>query len=228
MDLVLEIGTEELPAGFQKPALEWMAAEINQALDDARLNGEGEAQRANIATHATPRRLALLVTAIAERAPDLRRKLSGPPLKQAQAEGKWTRAAEGFAKKAGVPVDALRIEGDRVVAEQEIAGQPAAEALPPILERLIRGIPFRKSMRWDWLEGDPFARPVHWIAATLDGKPLRISFADVTSGTKTRGQASNNQHQTYHQREDASAGAHCLPGRLSSSTACGLFKIGSI
>jgi glycyl-tRNA synthetase beta chain len=87
MDLVFEIGTEELPASFQKPALEWMAAEINRALDDARLNGEGEGQRANIFTYATPRRLALIVNAIAAKAPDIRRQLSGPPAKQAMQDG---------------------------------------------------------------------------------------------------------------------------------------------
>ena len=187
MDLVFEIGTEELPASFQKPALEWLAAEINKGLDDARLNGEGEGQRANIATYATPRRLALIVTAIAEKAPDVRRKLSGPPASAAQQGGKWTRAAEGFAKKAGVPVDALRLECGRIVAEQDLRGQTAMEALPPLLERAIRSIPFRKSMRWDALESDAFARPVHWIAATLDGKPLRVSFADVQSAPTTRG-----------------------------------------
>jgi len=187
MDLVFEIGTEELPASFQRPAVEWMAAQIDKALDDARLNGEGEGQRANVSTYATPRRLTLVVTAIAERAPDVRRKLSGPPAKQALQEGKWSKAAEGFARKAGVPVDALKIEGDRVVVEQHLRGQTAAEALPAILEQIIRGIPFRKSMRWDSLESDAFARPVHWIAATLDGKPVPVKFADVTSGTKTRG-----------------------------------------
>src|SRR4051794_7214225 len=187
MDLAFEIGTEELPASFQQPAVEWMAAKIEKALDDARLNREGEAQRASIATYATPRRLALVVSAIAEKAPDLRRKLSGPPAKQAMQDGKWTKAAEGFARKAGVPVDALRVEGDRVVAEQNLKGQTASEALPPILEQIVRGIPFRKSMRWDSLESDPFARPVHWIAATLDGKPLAVRFADVTSAPKTRG-----------------------------------------
>ena len=187
MDLVFEIGTEELPASFQKPALEWMAAEINKALDDARLNGEGEGQRANIATFATPRRLAMIVTAIAEKAPDVRKRLSGPPAKQALQDGKWTKAAEGFARKAGVAVEALKIEGDRVIVEQQIRGQAAAEALPRILEQIVRGIPFRKSMRWDSLDADAFARPVHWIAAALDGKPLTVKFADVESAPKTRG-----------------------------------------
>jgi glycyl-tRNA synthetase beta chain len=187
MDLLFEIGTEELPAGFQKPALEWMAAELNRGLDDARLNGEGEAERANILEYATPRRLALLASAIAEKAPDVRRTLQGPPAKAAFQDGKPTKAAEGFAKKAGVPVASLRVEGDRVVVEQQIKGQTAAEALPPLLERIVRGIPFKKSMRWDSLDGDAFARPVHWIVALLDGKLLPVRFADVKSGTVTRG-----------------------------------------
>ena len=187
MNLVLEIGCEELPASFQLPALAYLAAELNQGLDEARLNGDGQGQRATIATYATPRRLALVATAIASKAPDVRKKLSGPPLKQAQADGKWTKAAEGFAKKAGVALEALKIEGDRVVVEQELSGQTAAEALPPLLEKMIRSIPFRKSMRWDSLETDAFARPVHWIAAALDGKPLALAFADVRSGTQTRG-----------------------------------------
>ncbi|MFL5249714.1 MAG: glycine--tRNA ligase subunit beta [Myxococcales bacterium] len=187
MDLLFEIGTEELPAGFQKPALEWMAAELNRGLDDARLNGEGEAERANILEYATPRRLALLATAIAEKAADVRRTLQGPPAKAAFQDGKPTKAAEGFAKKAGVAVSDLRVEGDRVVVEQQIKGQTAAEALPAILERIVRGIPFKKSMRWDSLDGDAFARPVHWIVAVLDGKLLPVQFADVKSGTVTRG-----------------------------------------
>src|SRR5216683_2240039 len=189
MDLVFEIGCEELPAGSLKPALEWMAAEMSRALDDARLNGEGEGegQRANISKYATPRRLTLVVTAIAERAPDVKKTVQGPPAKAAFQDGKPTKAAEGFARKVGVPVSALRVEGDRVVVEQEIRGQSAAEALPGILERLVRGIPFKKSMRWDSLDKDAFARPVHWIAAMLDGKPLLVAFADVKSGSTTRG-----------------------------------------
>ena len=186
-ELVFEIGCEELPAGFLKPALEWMAAEMNRALDDARLNGEGEGQRANISEYATPRRLALVVTAIAERSPDVKKTVQGPPARAAFQDGKPTKAAEGFARKVGVPVSALRVEGDRVVVEQEIRGQSAAEALPGILERIVRGIPFKKSMRWDSLDKDAFARPVHWIAAVLDGKPLPVSFADVKSGSTTRG-----------------------------------------
>ena len=127
------------------------------------------------------------VTAIAAQSPDVNKTVQGPPAKAAFQDGKPTKAAEGFARKLGVPVSALRVEGDRVVVEQQIRGQSAAEALPGILERIIRGIPFKKSMRWDSLDKDAFARPVHWISALLDGKPLPLSFADVKSGATTRG-----------------------------------------
>src|SRR5436305_3503604 len=187
MDLLFEIGCEELPASFQKPALEWMAAEMNRGLDDARLNGEGEAERANILEYATPRRLALVVTAISARAPDVRRTLQGPPARAAFQDGKPTKAAEGFAKKAGVAVSDLRVEAGRVVVEQQIRGQAAEEPLPSLLERIVRGIPFKKSMRWDSLDTAPFARPVHWIVALLAGKPLALQFADVKSGALSRG-----------------------------------------
>ena len=186
MELVFEIGCEEIPASFQRPAVEWMAAELGRGLDEARLQEEG--RRANVLGYATPRRLALVVTGLSARAPDVQKKLSGPPAKSAFGpDGKATKAGEGFAKKAGVDVSALQVEGDRVVALQELKGQTAAEALPKLLERIVRGIPFRKSMRWDSLEGDAWARPVHWITALLDGQPLPVRFADVESGTDTRG-----------------------------------------
>jgi glycyl-tRNA synthetase beta chain len=187
MDLVFEIGCEELPAGSLVPALYSMATELERGLDEARLRGDGSGPKAQATRYATPRRLALVVTGIAERAPDVKRTVQGPPAKAAYQDGKPTKAAEGFARKLGVPVSALRLEGDRVVVDQEVRGLTAAEALPPLLERIVRGIPFRKSMRWDSLDRDPFARPVHWIAAALDGKPLAVSFADVKSGTTTRG-----------------------------------------
>ncbi|HEX4381386.1 MAG TPA: glycine--tRNA ligase subunit beta [Myxococcales bacterium] len=182
MDLVFEIGCEELPASFQLPAVQYMRDELSKGLAEARLLGG-----ASLKTYATPRRLAVLVTGIEARAEDVRKKLSGPPAKAAFVDGKPTKAAEGFAKKAGVPLEALQIEGDRVVVEQTVKGQSADEALPPLLAKIIRGIPFRKSMRWGSLETDAFARPVHWIGAALDGKPLKISFADVESGASTRG-----------------------------------------
>src|SRR5439155_26089647 len=112
---------------------------------------------------------------------DETREVVGPP---ASAPDK---AKEGFARKSGVAVESLRVKDGRLVATVVTKGVATAEILPGLLEKLVRGIPFRKSMRWDALETDPFARPVHWIIATLDGKPLPVSFADVKSGVESRG-----------------------------------------
>jgi glycyl-tRNA synthetase beta chain len=206
MELVFEIGTEELPASFQKPALAWMQETLLAGLLEARLlvtpllvqiDGQepraGEAGRDGgldfIHTYATPRRLAITVGGINAKAPDVVKQVQGPPVKTAFGpDGKPTKAAEGFAKKLGVPVSALRPDenNERVVVEQELRGQTAREALPPLLDKLASQIPFRKAMRW----GDgaqAFARPMHWLAATLDGQPLPVAYADVKSAPKSFG-----------------------------------------
>ncbi|TMA27468.1 MAG: glycine--tRNA ligase subunit beta [Deltaproteobacteria bacterium] len=177
MDLVFEIGTEELPASFQKPALEWMKSFFDQEMAKHGLTGAQTWQ-----PFATPRRLAFIATKLPEGYHDETQEREGPP---AKAGGK---AIEGFAKKMGVPVESLREnKNGRMVATIVVPGAKTAEVLPGILERMVRGIPFKKSMRWDALESDPFARPVHWIVASLEGKLLPVSFADVKSGLQTRG-----------------------------------------
>ena len=178
MNLVLEIGCEELPASFQLPALEWMKTFFNAELGKLGLTGKQE-----LAGFATPRRLALIATGLPEGTTDEDREFMGPP----SGDGTPNKAAEGFARKQGVPVESLQDKGGRWVANKVIPGARTADMLPSLLAKMIRGIPFRKSMRWDSLETDAFARPVHWIAAALDGKPLAFSFADVKSGTQTRG-----------------------------------------
>ena len=176
MNLVFEIGTEELPSSFQKPALEWMQAFFNEEMGKLGLAGAQKFE-----AFATPRRLAFVATGLPEGFRDERQEISGPP---AQAPAK---AREGFAKKMGVAVESLREKDGRLWATVLKKGMSTLEVLPGLLERMIRGIPFRKSMRWDSLETDAFARPVHWIAAALDGKPLAVKFADVTSALTTRG-----------------------------------------
>ena len=181
MDLVFEIGCEELPAGSLQPAVESLSAQLSAGLNEARLAAE------SIQRFATPRRLTLIATGLPARAPDMKKTVQGPPAKTAFGpDGKPTRAGEGFARKLGVPASALRLDGDRVVVDQELKGSTAQEALPAILEKLIQSIPFRKVMRW----GDGtavFARPVHWIAAALDGELLPVRFGEVTSSLVTRG-----------------------------------------
>jgi glycyl-tRNA synthetase beta chain len=170
MDLVFEIGTEELPASFQLPAVQFIAAEIAARFPEAKLR-----------TFATPRRLAVIASGLSEGSKDESKQVVGPPASSP------AKAREGFARKAGVPLESLREENGRLVATVVTKGVATAEVLPGLLENIIHSIPFRKSMRWDSLDGDAFARPVHWIGAALDGKQLQVRFADVISNNSTRG-----------------------------------------
>ena len=196
MNLVFEIGTEELPASFQRPALEWMKSFFNQELAKEGLTGAQQFEE-----FATPRRLAFVATGLPEGFHDETQEISGPP---AQAPAK---AREGFAKKMGVAVESLREKDGRVWATVVKKGMATIDVLPGILERMIRGIPFKKSMRWDSLESDAFARPVHWIAATLDGAPLAVKFADVTSAPRTRGHRFHDPEEFALPSADQYAGA---------------------
>ena len=170
MNLVFEIGAEELPASSQRMAVDYMSAQIKLAYPAA-----------SIQTFATPRRLAVIATGLPEGSKDETKEVAGPPANAPE------KAREGFAKKSGVPVSALQEKNGRLVATVVTKGEATADKLPKLLEAIIRGIPFRKKMHWGALETDPFARPVHWVVATLDGKVIPVSFADVTSSDKTRG-----------------------------------------
>ena len=184
-ELFLEIGTEEIPAGFLPRAMADMAAILGKELESAHI-GFGE-----VKTLATPRRLVLVVRDVAQEQPTLTVKSLGPARSVAfDAEGKPTRAAEGFARSQGIDVHALKVEetekGPYVVAEKQVIGRPTAELLVEILPRLIGNIPFRKSMRWGDLDVR-FARPIHWIVALFDGLVVPFTFGNIESGSVSRG-----------------------------------------
>lgn len=184
-DLLLEIGAEEIPAGFFPRCLEDLARLVAEGLDEARL-GHGPVQ-----TLGTPRRLAILVKGLAPSQEDRVREEVGPPSRIAfDAEGNPTKAALHFAEKLGVPVDALQRKqlpkGEYVAATVEEKGKDAASLLPGILLTAIRGIPWKKSMRWG-TEPEAFARPVHWILARYGTELIPLRFAGVESGQTTMG-----------------------------------------
>jgi len=184
-ELFLEIGTEEIPAAFLPKAMADLEGLIRKEFEAARLSfGE-------VRTLATPRRLALLVTEVAERQPDAEVTALGPARKVAfDADGKPTKAAEGFARGQGVDVAELVVaateKGEYVSVTKKIVGCPSVEILVEILPRVIGAIPFRKSMRWADLEVR-FARPMHWIVALFDGAVVPFSFGPIKSGSASRG-----------------------------------------
>ncbi|MGH8901639.1 MAG: glycine--tRNA ligase subunit beta [Egibacteraceae bacterium] len=184
-ELLLEIGTEELPAGFVEPTVSAMCEDLRVRLEAARL-GHGE-----ITAFATPRRLALLVHEVAPASEPTTERQLGPSVAVAfSPEGEPTLAARKFAERRGLDVSALeRVETERgayVAAVIEQPGSTAAEILAHALPAVVHAITFPKSMRW----GDvsiTFARPVHWIVALLDDAVIPVTFGDVASGRKTRG-----------------------------------------
>ncbi len=184
-ELFLEIGTEEIPAGFIPRAMAEMEAIIIRELGNARLSfGE-------IKTMATPRRLALVVTNIPAVQPDAEITATGPSKKAAfDADGKPTKAAEGFARGQGVNVSALKIvttdKGEYIAVTRQETGRPTHQLLAEILPGLVAAIPFKKSMRWG-SQDIRFARPIHWIVALFDGIVVPFSFGNIDSGTVSRG-----------------------------------------
>ncbi len=185
-ELLLEIGTEEIPSGYIEDGLRVLAQLVEDGLREARIEtGRG------LETHGTPRRLVLTGREVAPRQADTVQEVTGPPVGAAYDEnGRPTRAAEGFARKQGVAVEDLeRIETPRgayVFVRRDIAGRPTAEVLAEVLPRVIRDVPWPKSMTWGAV-GFPFARPIHWIVALLDGEVVRFDAAGVSSGDRSRG-----------------------------------------
>jgi glycyl-tRNA synthetase beta chain len=182
-DLLLEIGTEELPASFIKQAAADLGDALRGRLREARLDLGEDHYRA----FATPRRLAVLAQGIEAKQQKLSSRVSGPPESVARdAQGKWTPAALGFAKKQRVSPEQLGVEAGYVYADVVDPGRPALELLPEICRAAIASLRFPKSMRWG--DGDvTFARPLAWILALFGSERIPFSYGDLDSGTETRG-----------------------------------------
>jgi len=182
--MLLEIGTEEIPAGFIPRALEGMQ-EILQKEMEARRVGCGEMQ-----VMGTPRRLALYAELEEQQLP-LEQQRIGPPKSVAfDAQGRPTKAALGFAQKEGVGVEALEVikteKGEYLCVRKHEQGRETGAILAEVLPRVITSLPFAKSMRWSDFELR-FARPIHWILAIFDGKVIPFTVENIKSNHLTRG-----------------------------------------
>jgi glycyl-tRNA synthetase len=184
-DLLLEIGTEELPTADLDSALAQLREALSQLLEKNYLSHAG------ISVQGTPRRLVALVKDLQTYQADRVVVMKGPPAERAfDATGKPTKAAEGFARSRGVEVSALKVQtvegGDYVVAEVLEKGQSAAAILAQSLPELYSNIRFTKNMRWNQ-SGTAFSRPVRWLVALLGEDVIPFAFAGLWSGRTTRG-----------------------------------------
>lgn len=185
-EFFLEIGTEEIPSRFIAPAMEKMKELFTLLLASGRVAASGE-----IRAFGTPRRLILHAAALEERQADVSKEVLGPPAKIAfDAEGKPTKAAQVFAEKNRVAVEALSVKttdrGEYVVARIDEKGGESAAWLAGALPGFILSIPFPKSMRW--MDKDiRFARPIHWVLALFGGEVVPFVLNGIRSGNLSRG-----------------------------------------
>ncbi len=184
-NLLLEIGTEEIPAGYIEPSLKAFSRMLLQKLDNARI------EHGNANTFGTPRRLVLEVKNVSDRQKSLATEITGPPASIGfDKKGKPTIAAEKFAEKAGVSVKDLKIKktkkGDYLCAKKVERGLKTGLLLKSMLPDLITAIPFPKTMRWADLPVE-FARPIHTILALLGNKIISFMVGNIKSSRYTLG-----------------------------------------
>jgi glycyl-tRNA synthetase beta chain len=183
--LLIEIVTEEIPAGYIDPALEAMKSLMGQKLSQARV------EHGAMETFGTPRRLALVVQEVSERQASVTQEVVGPPKAAAfDAEGRPTKAAEGFAKSQGVSLKRLTIKttakGEYVCVKKLERGQASWRLLQSVIPELIMAIPFPKSMRWADLSL-VFTRPIHGVLALFGDRIIPFKMENLKSGRRTLG-----------------------------------------
>jgi glycyl-tRNA synthetase beta chain len=184
-DLLLEIGTEEIPASFLPSALKQMKSFLQESFQKERIDFK------DITTYATPRRLVLIVKGVAEESQGFEVEVIGPIKKVGFDEnGKLTQAAIKFAESCGVEPSLLKLvntkKGERLVAVKKVEGKPTKDLLKQILPELIRSITFPKSMRWED-KSFHFARPIRWIVALFGDKIVDFDFEGIRTSRITFG-----------------------------------------
>ena len=184
-DLLVEIGTEELPP---KALLR-----LRDALHDAvcKLLTENHLAHGVSFAYATPRRLALLVKEVPTSQPDREVIKRGPALKAAfDEDGNPTKPAEGFARSCGVSVNELeQLKTDKGLClglRLTETGQAAAAVIPGLIEQALKGLPVPKRMRWGSSDIE-FVRPLHWIVLLHGNEPIKASILGIESDRYSRG-----------------------------------------
>ncbi len=194
-DLLIEIGTEELPPKALKRLAIAFCDGVKQGLEKSQLTFD------NLQWFATPRRLALLVTALETHQSDKEVQRRGPAVAAAFGEdGCATPAAKGFAKSCGVTVeDLVKLETDKgawLVFNTVEKGQPTEKLIPEIVKSSLDQLPIPKRMRWGSLDAE-FVRPVHWLVLLFGSDTIDCEILSVKAGRETRGHRFHHPQQLY-------------------------------
>jgi len=186
-DVLFEIGTEEIPARFLPGARRQLRDLAAKRFAGLASGGEVDAR-----VWATPRRLVVRVKGVPLVQKARAEEVLGPPKSIAFGpDGKPTPALEGFARKCGVKVKALREfpseKGPRMGFVKRIPASATAKALPAVLAGIAAGLEFPKSMRWPQAGEAAFARPIRWLLALFGNRQVKVQFGGLVSGRTTNG-----------------------------------------
>ncbi|MCS5421633.1 MULTISPECIES: glycine--tRNA ligase subunit beta [Psychrilyobacter] len=198
MNILLEIGMEEIPARFLKPALNDLEKNMKTYLKENRIVFE------EVKTYGTPRRLILSISNLAEKQEDLNILNQGPAKHIAfGSNGDLTKAGMGFAKSQGIEATDLEIietpKGEYIAAKKFVKGKETQTLLPEALKGLVEGLTFPKSMKWSDKKMK-FARPIQWILALADNDLVEFEVEGYKSGLISRG------HRFFGEKEFAVTG----------------------
>ena len=187
IEVLLEVGTEEIPAGMLSKAEQELRANIEKLL-----TAENLADGVSLETFSAPRRLVAVIRGVREKQADVVSEVTGPPKTVAyDTVGEPTRAAHSFAEKQGVALKDVYLvttaKGEYLAAKQVKRGRTAEQILAEMLPRAIHDLAWPKSMTWTGREGARFIRPIRWIAAVANGKTVKFSYAGVAAGDTTVG-----------------------------------------
>ncbi|WP_125708321.1 glycine--tRNA ligase subunit beta [Companilactobacillus zhongbaensis] len=181
---LLEIGLEEMPAHVVTPSINQLAQKTAAFLKDNRISFS------KIEKYSTPRRLAVMIEDIADKQTDIDVKAKGPSKQIAQdADGNWTKAAEGFARGQGMSADDIFFEElkgtEYAYIQKHETGKDVKDVLADIVD-VITDLTFPTRMRWDSYDFE-YIRPIHWLVSLLDDEIVPIKVLDVEAGRSTRG-----------------------------------------
>jgi glycyl-tRNA synthetase beta chain len=210
-ELLLEIGVEELPAAWLPGLTKQLAEKLQVRLKEMRLTPD-----VAIESFSTPRRLTARIGRMPERQEDLDESITGPPVSAAfNAAGEPTPAALGFAKKQGVPFEALeRVKTDKgeyLAAKKHHRGKATVDALPELLGSLLRDLAFPKQMHWDAALEDGkgelvFGRPIRWLLYLYGGRVVPFTIARTVASASPQLQEITTGAMTYGHRFLATSG----------------------
>ena len=183
-NFLLEIGLEEIPAHVVTPSINQLKKRASDFLKDQRISF------ADIKTFSTPRRLALYITGLADKQPDIDKSVKGPAKKIAKdSDGNWTKAAIGFSRGQGATPDDITFKDvkgtEYVFVEKHIAGKSLKEILPGMKD-VITSMTFPTMMKWGTYSFE-YVRPIKWLVALLNDEVIPFKILDVNTDRITSG-----------------------------------------